>query len=230
MQQIAPDLYMLNGFPKSAINIYLMENVLVDAGTCYASRRILSQLRGHQIKAHAITHAHPDHQGSSRYVCQALNIPLWCGERDVAATESGNLCASGVLPTNIVTRLQDKFLAGPGHPVARQLREGDLVGSFVVIETPGHSPGHVSFWRERDRVLILGDVLLNTNFFTGKVGLEEPPPIFTVDSNLNRESARKVAQLNPTLVCFGHGPPLRDTDKFMEFVLPLAELPHSQIS
>jgi hydroxyacylglutathione hydrolase len=222
MQQIAPDLYLLNGFPKNAINIYLMEQVLVDAGTRYASRRILSQLRGHQIAAHAITHAHPDHQGSSRYVCQALNIPLWCGEKDVTATESGNLCASGVIPTNIVTRLQDTFLAGPGHPVTRQLHEGDHVGSFEVIETPGHSPGHISFWREKDRVLILGDVLLNMNFFTGKVGLEEPPLVFTVDSNLNRDSARKVAQLNPTLVCFGHGPPLRDTDEFVEFVSLLA--------
>jgi hypothetical protein len=43
--------------------------------------------------------------------------------------------------------------------VSRTLREGDPVGGFEVLEVPGHSPGALAFWRERDRVLVCGDVL-----------------------------------------------------------------------
>jgi hydroxyacylglutathione hydrolase len=46
--------------------------VLVDAGTQLGHRRILPQLSGRRVLAHALTHAHPDHYGSSRAVCQAL--------------------------------------------------------------------------------------------------------------------------------------------------------------
>ncbi len=46
MRKLADDLYLLRGFPPFAINVYLMGGVLVDAGTRYATRRILSQLKG----------------------------------------------------------------------------------------------------------------------------------------------------------------------------------------
>jgi glyoxylase-like metal-dependent hydrolase (beta-lactamase superfamily II) len=52
--------------------------------------------------------------------------------------------------------------------------------------------------------------------------LREPPEFFTPDPAQNRESARKLAALEPALVCFGHGPPLRDTKKFTDFVAGLA--------
>ena len=56
------------------------------------------------------------------------------------------------------------------------------------------------------------------NLLTGIPGLHEPPRIFTPDPARNRESARKLAALEPALVCFGHGPPLRNTKKFVDFV------------
>ena len=59
----APDLTLLPGFPKYAINVYLMGDVLVDAGIRSDSKRILRQLQGHSVTAHALTHVHPDHQG-----------------------------------------------------------------------------------------------------------------------------------------------------------------------
>ena len=62
-------------------------------------------------------------------------------------------------PDHRLNRLAVRYWAGPGHPFDRRLREGDEVAGFTVLETPGHAPGHVAFWREADRVLILGDVL-----------------------------------------------------------------------
>jgi glyoxylase-like metal-dependent hydrolase (beta-lactamase superfamily II) len=70
-------------------------------------------------------------------------------------------------------------------------------------------------------VLVLGDVLNNMDVATGLRGLHEPKPIFTPDPAQNRESARRLAALEPALVCFGHGPPLRDTRKFVDFVAGL---------
>ena len=126
------------------------------------------------------------------------------------------------LPGNWLTQTIGPRLAGPPHPVARRLREGDEVGGFTVLETPGHCAGHVSFWRQADRVLILGDVLANFRFPIGLRGLCEPPLLFSPDPAENRRSARRVAALGPALVCFGHGPPLADTARFVDFVGRLA--------
>jgi glyoxylase-like metal-dependent hydrolase (beta-lactamase superfamily II) len=222
MRKLATDLYLLAGFPPCAINVYLMGDVLVDAGTRYAARRILKQLNGTKVTAHALTHAHPDHQGASREVCTRLDVPLWCGHADADAAED---------PALIVARMADHWInrqigrrmAGPGHPVARKLRSGDEVAGFAVIETPGHSAGHISFWRESDRVLVLGDVLANMSFLTGLPKLREPPTFFSADPAQNRRSARAIAALEPSLITFGHGMPLSDMRKFQEFVARLPE-------
>jgi hydroxyacylglutathione hydrolase len=59
------------------------------------------------------------------------------------------------------------------------------------------------------------------NLMTGIRGLQEPPSVFTPDPARNRESARRLAALEPELVCFGHGPPLRDPAKLSEFIAAL---------
>ena len=218
VKQLAEGLYQLSGFPPNGINIYLMGDVLVDAGTKRSGRRIFRQLDGHTVTAHALTHAHPDHQGASKEVCDRLRIPLWCGERDVHAMETRDFGQTD----HWVNRLIERAWAGPPRHVDRALREGDEVGGFTVLDVPGHSPGHVAYWRESDRVLVLGDVLNNMDVLTGIPGLHEPKGIFTADPARNRESARRVAELEPALVCFGHGAPLRDPRKLSAFAAKLA--------
>ena len=127
-----------------------------------------------------------------------------------------------VQPPGLVNRLQQRFWTGPPHPVARALVEGDEVAGFTVLETPGHSRGHVAYWRESDRVLVLGDVLNNINLATGVPGLHEPPAKFTADPARNRRSARRLAELRPRLSCFGHGAPLRDPGRLADFVARMA--------
>jgi hydroxyacylglutathione hydrolase len=222
MKQLAEGLYQLSGRPRNAINVYLAEDVLIDAATRQAERRILRQLEGRTVTAHALTHAHPDHQGSSHAVCERLGIPLWCGEADVPAVETPGAIKNPKAPTWL-NRVQERFWTGPPHPVARALHEGDEVAGFKVLETPGHSVGHVSYWRESDRVLIVGDVLGNMNFITGIPGLNTPPDLFTPDPARNRESARRLAALEPALACFGHGAPLRDPRKLADFVARLPQ-------
>jgi hydroxyacylglutathione hydrolase len=223
MKQLADDLYVLEGFPPYAINAYLLGSVLVDAATRFDARRILRRLRGHKVTLHALTHAHPDHQGASHAVCTVLGVPLWCGEADASAMETrGEIMAR--MPRHWLSRTMGPLWLGPPHPVSRRLHEGDQVGTFTVIETPGHTDGHISFWREADRVLVVGDVLCNLNIWNGRVMLREPERIFTLNPARNRQSARRLKELEPRLVCFGHGPPLRDMQRFASYVDHLPDL------
>jgi hydroxyacylglutathione hydrolase len=223
MKQLAEDVYMLSGWPRNAINVYLIGErrqpgcVLIDAATRQGEKRIMRQIAGRSVTAHALTHAHPDHQGASHAICERLDIPLWCGQGDIPAMETPGAIKNSQAP-GWLNKLQERFWTGPAHPVARALQEGDEVAGFTVLETPGHSRGHVAYWRESDRVLILGDVLNSMHVMTGIPGLHEPPTIFTPDPARNRESARRLAELRPALACFGHGAPLRDPDKLARFV------------
>ncbi len=209
MRELARGLWQLRGWPPNAINVYLAQDVLIDAATRQAERRIMRQLGSRRLSAHALTHAHPDHQGASHAICERLQIPLWCGQDDVPAMETPGAISNSQAP-GWLNAFQQRFWTGPRHPVARALVEGDDVAGFTVLEVPGHSRGHVAYWRESDGVLILGDVLNGMNLITGRRGLQEPPVVFTPDPARNRVSIRRLAELRPSLTCFGHGPPLRD--------------------
>jgi hydroxyacylglutathione hydrolase len=212
MAELAPGVHLLTGFPKYGINWYLVGDVLIDAGGRPDEKRILKQLSGHSVTAHALTHAHPDHQGSSHAVCEALSIPFWVPERDADAAERPELINQRQ-PDNWLAHLMMRLFAGPGHKVDRVLREGDEVAGFQVLDVPGHSAGHVAFWRESDRVLIAGDVVNTMHPFTMIRGVREPLDAFTPDKRQNRESIKRIAALEPSLLLVGHGPPVRDPGK-----------------
>jgi glyoxylase-like metal-dependent hydrolase (beta-lactamase superfamily II) len=221
MNELAPGVHHINCMPMpNAVNAYLLGDVLVDAGGRRHGRRIKKALSGHRVSAHAITHAHPDHQGASHEICTDLGIPYWVPEGDVAAAENPKLIRERQ-PSHPIAQFMDRIFTGPAHPVDRALVDGDEVAGFKVIHAPGHSAGHVVFWRESDRVLVVGDVLCNQDSITGIPGLQLPKNFFTPDPARNRESARALGPLEPSLVVFGHGKPLRDTKKFVEFCAAL---------
>ena len=221
MRELAECVRKLRGFPPNVMNVYLVGDVLVDAASRHAARRILRQLHGRPLAAHVVTHAHPDHQGATHAVCERRGAPLWAGERDADALEDGRIAERQ--PDHPMNRLSERAFAGPPHPVARRLREGDAVAGFAVLDTPGHSAGHISLWRESDRTLLLGDVAFGCNPLTGVPGLHEPPDFFTPDPPRNRESLRRLGELGPALVLFGHGAPLRDPERFARFTAALAD-------
>jgi hydroxyacylglutathione hydrolase len=215
IRRVAEDVFQIPLAPRDAVNAYLLGDVVVDAGTKGAAKRLVKALQGHAVGAHALTHGHPDHAGGSKRLVDAFDIPVWVGERDRADVESGRPAAADTWGKPVVARLSHYEPVG----VARSLREGDDLGhGFTVLETPGHSAGHVAFWRERDRTLLVGDVLFNMSLATTVPGLREPPRIFTRDPRRNRDSARRLAALEPELTLFGHGPPLRDAGGLRAFV------------
>jgi hydroxyacylglutathione hydrolase len=217
MEPVAPGVRLLTGVPRYAINQYLIGDVLIDAGTRWAARRLLRVLRRRPVSLVALTHCHPDHRGSAAPVCRTLGVPLACHEADAPVMEGRQPMHPQLPFPRIFGPLMD---AGP-YPVARVLRDGDEVAGFRVVLLPGHTMGHVVFFRDSDRVVIAGDVLANINVLTGQPGLREPPRVFSIDPALNRDSARKLLSLQPSVVCFGHGPPLRAPEVLERFVARL---------
>jgi hydroxyacylglutathione hydrolase len=135
VKQLADAFWLLSGFPPNAINVYLVDDVLIDAGTRHAGRRILRQLKGRELSAHALTHVHPDHQGASNAVCEARSIPFWVPEREAPAAENPSLIAE-TTPDHFAARLALRYWTGPGRRVDRVLREGDEVAGFKFWTCP----------------------------------------------------------------------------------------------
>lgn len=219
MQEVSKDVYHISLMPRNSINCYIIEGILIDSGIRSSYKKIVRHLNEVPVNLHALTHAHADHQGCSNDICNEFNIPLFCHEKEVSRAESGLVTKDYPSASNRIARFQQKYWAGKGHKVSKTLREDDTLGNFRIIETPGHSAGHISFFREKDGVLIVGDVATNMNLLTTFQGLHLPPNIFTSDGQENLNSLIKLRDLNPRIICFGHGPVLKNKNKeFEKFV------------
>ena len=213
LSPVTDDVFRIVLPPLRHMNAYLAGEVLVDAGLGLHARGILKALDRRTVTANVVTHAHGDHVGGSKTIRDELGVPVWCGPGDVDAVESGKPAAA--------SPVQALFRWKPVH-VARELREGDEVGpGFIVLDVAGHSPGQIALWRERDRTLFCADVFLNVEFYSALPGLHQPPRLFNWDPARNRACARRLAALEPQLVLFGHGKPLRDPAKLKVFAQKL---------
>jgi glyoxylase-like metal-dependent hydrolase (beta-lactamase superfamily II) len=206
MREVAVDVFHLPLAPRSSVNAYLVGPVLVDAGFGWQGSRVLAAVRGRVVTEHVITHAHVDHAGGTRKVIDALRVPVRAGARDLADLHSGDV---PMKVPKALRRPSKAYASFAPVPEAAPLHEGDEIGpGFVVLDTPGHSAGHISLWREDDGVLICGDVINSMSLVTTRPGLQEPPTVFTPDPVENRRSIRRLADLEPRLVLVGHGPPV----------------------
>ena len=209
METIAPDVHRIALLPRDGLNAYLLGDVLVDAGLARSADTIIEALGDRTVSEHVGTHAHLGHVGGSAKGVAALGLEgVAIGSVDADAVRTGRPVAKEGALGRAIAR------GGRFAPVAviRELRDGDEVGpGFRVLDAPGHSPGQIVLWRAADRLLIAGDVLTNA------VGLHEPPGMLSVDPERNRESARKLAALEPTTIAFGHGQVLRDGAKLRDY-------------
>jgi hydroxyacylglutathione hydrolase len=213
LKQLAPGVWRLSERFRPLINIYLVDDVLIDAGRRQDRDRIVRQIDGRPISMLALTHAHPDHQGAAHAVCGARGIPLACHADDVEVME-GRRPMGGASP---ISRIVVRRWGGPPHEVNRILHDGDELAGFRVIHAPGHSPGEVIFFRESDRVAICGDVVRNLSYATLRPRILAPPDAFNYDSAQNRESIRKLAGLEPAIILPGHGGAIVDMRAFAQF-------------
>ncbi len=195
---------------------------LVDAGTPHDARRLrraLVRFGGlKRCKLILLTHAHPDHAGCAALLARASGAPVLAHQSERPFIESGQLYGrGGPQVQRAAFKLGSLIWPVRRCRLSRALRDGEEVetsaGVWRVIHTPGHTMGHISFWRESDGVLLSGDALLNVLPWTRKPGLTLPLRLFTQDPDLALDSARKLARLEPRVLLAGHGSPLLDAEE-----------------
>jgi glyoxylase-like metal-dependent hydrolase (beta-lactamase superfamily II) len=227
MKMIAPGVWQFRFLWPNAFNAYYIEGegegVVVDASTRWDWGFMRKQLRGKRVTSVVLTHAHPDHQGCAKKLCDRFGVPLACHEADADSAEGK---APLVRQSAVWEVIGNLVWAGPRSPVGRRLREGDRVAGFTVYHLPGHTRGHLALLRESDRVAIAGDVVNTNDYLTGMLPLvRESPRTFSADPAQNRASIRRLWSLKPSMICAGHGPPLKDMARLERFIrrLPAEE-------
>src|SRR6266516_1112665 len=250
-QEIAPGVYCLEvgtGIMRS--NVYFVRSgsswVLIDAGSAKCDREIqeaAESLFGANTRPAAIllTHDHPDHAGSTpelarRWSCLVYMHP---DELPLVTMDSSTYLSTVkkyanpldtwvMLPLlRVMPRRRRESLLPESSfkEAARAFDPGTGVPGlpdWEYIPTPGHTPGHVSFFRPSDRVLITGDAVLTVHlkslwsfllwgFGRNKQRLSGPPWYTTWSWRAAKESVASLAQLEPRVLACGHGLPISGT-------------------
>jgi hydroxyacylglutathione hydrolase len=217
------------------MNVYLLEEeggvTVFDAGTAAMSdgvREAAAELGG--VRRLILGHSHPDHRG----VAPGLGVPVLChpDELEDAQGDGGmryfDLDAIPVWwSRRIYPTLLRRWDSGPVK-IAETVDEGDEVAGFRVLHFPGHAPGLIGLWRESDRLALISDVIyMVDSLHPGRLLPPDRAPavpdrVWNLDHEAARESARKLARLQPRTVCTGHAEALRGEPQQLRALLERA--------
>ncbi|GGD76451.1 MBL fold metallo-hydrolase [Paenibacillus nasutitermitis] len=175
--------------------------VLVDAGIGSMTKGILTfidKLSAGPLKAIILTHGHSDHVGAVNKIIGERSVPVYAHPVEIPYME-------GMLAYPRRKKAAASLEARIAVPLPEDAEGTGLAafGSLKPYLTPGHSPGHVVYYHERDRVLLAGDL------FTAKRGKLRPPmKMFTADMKEAIASSAIVSKLKPLHLEICHGSPV----------------------
>ena len=234
LDNIAPGLI---GLRIAFVNVFGVTNpdgswTLIDAALPLSASRIkhwAEEKFSRPPNAIVLTHGHFDHVSAARELAEEWNVPVYAhplefpyltGQQEYPApnwTAGGGMMSllSPTLPKGPID-IGDRLKALPGEGTELSLAE---LPGWTLLHTPGHTPGHVSFFRKSDKTLLVGDAFCTTkpeSFFEAALAqhteLHGPPAYFTSDWAAAKVSVRKLAALEPAVVAPGHGKPLAGAD------------------
>jgi len=169
-----------------------------------------------------LTHGHFDHASSAHQLAELWDVPIYAhplefpyltGKEEYPPPDAhagGGLMSTlaPIYPRGPID-LGSRLRPLPLDSAPAELAE---LAGWQILHTPGHTPGHVSFFRPKDRALLVGDAFCTTkpeSFFEAAIAqraeIHGPPAYFTSDWHSARESVRRLAALRPAIVIPGHG-------------------------
>ena len=208
--------------PSGFVNVYLIVEAegltLIDTGLARNARRILAYIAGlgrqpGDLRRIVITHADGDHVGCLAALKAATGARACASRLEAEAIAAGR--ASRELKVRglrklLLSLLSPLFKARPAE-VDEILADGQelpVLGGLRVVETPGHTPGHVSLFAPSVGVLFGGDSMVSEN-----ISLRVSRGMNTWDEAKAKESVRRQAALGARIVCVGHGPVVREAGR-----------------
>lgn len=208
------------GSPKSN------EFVLIDAGMPYAANKIISMTekrfgKGSKPSAIILTHGHFDHVGAIIELVNYWEVPVYAHKLELPyLTGAKNYPKPDPsVEGGMVAKMSPLFPNEPidlGKNIEALPDDGSVphLPAFRWVHTPGHSEGHVSFFREDDKVLLAGDAFVTVKqdslykVMTQEQEISGPPRYLTPDWAASKQSVEKLAALEPEVAVTGHGLPM----------------------
>lgn len=231
--EVLPDLYQ---YTIQIVNILFYgtpntnEFVLVDAGMPKSAKEIISIAEDRfgtncRPKAIILTHGHFDHIGAIIELVEHWNVPVYAHSLELPfLTGKKNYPEPDPsVEGGMIAKLSPLFPNEPidlGNHVQALPSDGSIphMPGFRWVHTPGHTPGHVSFFRDEDRALIVGDAFITVKQDSlYKVLIQEkelngPPRYLTTDWQAAWDSVKKLEGLHPSIAITGHGLPMSGED------------------
>jgi glyoxylase-like metal-dependent hydrolase (beta-lactamase superfamily II) len=226
-ERIAKGVYRLRTI---MVNVFFVETagggwMLVDTGLpgCSGSiRREAMRLFGRPPEGILLTHGHFDHVGALPALAEQWRVPVYAHplERPYVTGLSPYPPPDPTVGGGAQSWLSPLFPRGPidldgkFHMLPDRGHVPGLAG-WQWLLTCGHSPGHVSFFRQSDRTLIAGDAVVTTkqesmvNVALQTEVVWRPPAYYTCDWAAARRSVEIIAALEPEVLATGHGHALR---------------------
>jgi glyoxylase-like metal-dependent hydrolase (beta-lactamase superfamily II) len=220
--EIVPNVHQV---PDVTANVFIIIEdqglTLIDAGLPRSDKKIIQYLdtlgyTSFDIKHIIITHADLDHFGGLAPLQRASQAVTYASQIEAQAIREGG--QSRDLKLNPVFRALFSFVQMFVKPEKARVDEivsgGQrlrMLGGLQVVETPGHTPGHISLFAPEAGLLFCGDALLCPD---GEIQVSSG--INTWNQEMALESARVQAELEPRIVCAGHGSVVRDAQEQME--------------
>ena len=212
--------------PGVMANPYLLVDTdgltVIDTGLPRSERKILAYVASlgksaRDVKRIILTHSDLDHVGGLAALHKLTGARTYASKIEADAIAAGipsrQIKSSGFSIMRIVFSLLRPFMKATPFKVDEFLTDGQILpalGGLRVIETPGHTPGHISLFAPAVGVLFCGDSLV-----TDENGIHGSRPGLTWDDAKARQAETKQAALGAKIVCSGHGPVVMDaTGKF----------------